>query len=468
MQTQVIYCDDNLKTLKLLPSESVDLAYIDPPFGTSTDFTSFYVQGSKKAHSEEAKVHQYINWIKPRLQEIHRILKATGSFYIYCDANITAYLRTVLDQIFGAGYFRSQIIVRKSTRAIIKFREVYPNNYDVILFYTKSSEYIFNPQFKPLSLSDDSNYKFTDEDGRKYRLVSLSSNDLERPDRTFEFMGIKRTWKWSRERMEQALKKGLIIQTSPDAVPALKEYLDEKSGYSIDDLWLDIFPPTSKEKFGYISQQPLALLDRIIKVSSNEDDIVLDAFCGSGTTLHAAQNLSRRWIGIDKSPAACRVTLTRLEKSLQLQEGIDFSVGAVPKDKKLITEFAPAEFESWVLLAMSILLRGNGNIASMIKSLSQSESPRISSTSFTSAMGADFLVGGEERWLPVEVKRSTKIKVDDISAYQTLLKRHSARKGLLIALNFSKDAQERIRLIVQDVEIIPVTIDNILQELEQA
>jgi DNA modification methylase len=468
MKTQIIYCEDNLKRLKLIPSETIDLAYIDPPFGTSTEFTKFSGQGSKQVLNEEQKFHKYINWIKPRLQEIHRILKTTGSFYIYCDASYAAYLRTVLDKIFGVVYFRSQIIVRKSRRVINKFHEVYPKNYDVILFYTKSNDYIFNLQFTPVSISEDSNYRFTDEDGRKYRLVSLTSNDLERPGRTFEFMGIKRTWKSSRERMEQAQNKGLIIQTSPDAVPALKEYLDEKSGNPIDDLWLDILPPTRKEKFGYISQQPLALLDRIIKISSNANNIVLDAFCGSGTTLHAAQNLSRRWIGIDNSPVACRVTLNRLEKSLKLKEGLDFSVEAVPKDKKLITEYAQAEFESWVLLAMSILLRGNGNIASMIKYLCQSESPRISSTSFRSAMGADFLIGQEERWLPVEVKRSTKIKAADISAYQTLLKRHSVRKGLLVALNFSKDAQERIRLIAQDVEIIPATIDDILQELEQA
>ena len=164
------------------------------------------------------------------------------------------------------------------------------------------------------------NYRHTDPDGRRYRLGDLTNPNKDRPNLTYEFLGVTRVWRWTQERMQAVYDDGRIIQTAPGRVPAYKRYLDEQPGVPVDDLWADI-PPLSaqaKERVGYPTQKPLALLDRIIQASSNEGDVVLDPFAGCATACVSAESLHRQWIGIDLSSVAAKLVKSRLQTEFKL------------------------------------------------------------------------------------------------------------------------------------------------------
>ena len=162
----------------------------------------------------------------------------------------------------------------------------------------------------------DKAYKYADEDGRRYRLLPLLNPSSDRPNLTYEFLGITRVWRWTRERMQQAYEDGIVVQLKPGAVPQYKYYLDQSKGRTATDDWNDIPQTAGRERVGYPTQKPLALLDRIIKASSNEGDVVLDPFCGCATACVAADKLGRSWIGIDISSKAVELVNMRLQKSM--------------------------------------------------------------------------------------------------------------------------------------------------------
>ena len=174
-------------------------------------------------------------------------------------------------------------------------------------------------------------YRYTDGDGRRYRLGDLANPNKNRPNLTYEFLGVTRVWRWTKERMEKAYKEGRIVQSKPDGVPSYKRYLDEMLGQPITDNWDDIehLHGANAETLGYPTQKPLALLERIIQSSSNEGDIILDPFCGCGTAVHAAQKLNRKWIGIDVTHLAISLIEKRMKDAFP---GISFEVHGVPKD----------------------------------------------------------------------------------------------------------------------------------------
>ncbi|MDR1849170.1 MAG: restriction endonuclease, partial [Zoogloeaceae bacterium] len=174
-------------------------------------------------------------------------------------------------------------------------------------------------------------YRYTDEKGRRFRLGDLTNPNKNRPNLTYEFLGVTRVWRWTKERMQKAYEDGLIDQSSPGAVPRLKRYLDEMSGQPITDNWGDIehLHGSHSESLGYPTQKPLALLERIINASSNEGDVVLDPFCGCGTAVHAAQKLKRQWIGIDITHLAISLIEKRLKDAFPK---IHFDVHGTPKD----------------------------------------------------------------------------------------------------------------------------------------
>jgi DNA modification methylase len=470
MKTEIIYCADNLKQLRQLPDECIDLIYIDPPFGLTSDFASWSITSTMEDQLPSDQISTYLDWIRPRLEELHRVLKHSGSFYVHCDSIIGPYLKVILDKVFGTQYFRSHIIVRR--QAMTKHLRVpdFTNNHESILFYTKDDNYVFHQQYLPYDESHISGlYRFTEEStGRKYRLVDMARSNVDSPNLTYEFLGVKRTWKWSKERMEQAYKDGLIVQTGPDTVPALKQYLDEQEGTPVDNVWLDIQPLKADERLGYASQKPLALLDRIIKTSSNEGDIVLDVFCGSGTTLQAAQELGRHWIGVDINPVACRVASERLERHFQLKSGVDFALGNLSKKLQEIREYTPLEFESWVALSLNGALRQNGEIAARIHKADQTLSLHTSSTGVSSDKGFDFLIGDESKWIPVEAKQKSEILESDILSFRAMLRRHNCSKGIFISFKFSKEAISRITHLSheEDLDILPITVNELSKEIE--
>jgi len=321
VDTRVIYCGDNADKLKELPDKCIDLIYIDPPFNSNRNYEVFWgeTKETRAFDDRHASTEAYIAYMRPRCVELARVLKATGSFYYHCDWHASHYVKVMLDQVFGENNFRTEIIWKRTTAKGLAFRS-FPHDHDSVFYYTNGDDFTFNRQYMPHNEGYVRQfYKHIDADGRRYALDNLVNPNIDRPNLTYEFMGVKRVWRWTKERMEQALKDGLIVQTKPGAVPRLKRFLDEQEGVPVGSVWWDIPPVSSQseERLGFPTQKPLALLDRIIKASSNKGDIVLDAFCGCGTALVASENLGRQWIGIDVSPTACRVMAKRLRTCMK-------------------------------------------------------------------------------------------------------------------------------------------------------
>jgi site-specific DNA-methyltransferase (adenine-specific) len=220
-------------------------------------------RGNNKSTSTAA----YLSMMAVRLIELHRVLKPTGSLYLHCDPTASHYLKVILDSIFGTDDFRNEIIWRRTNAKGLAFTR-FASDHDVILRYSKSEKSTWNPQYSAHNPEYVSNfYRFTEEGtGRLYQLDNLLNPNKNRPNLTYEFLGITRVWRWTKERMTEAYDKGLIIQTKPGTVPRLKRYLDEQEGSPVDDIWNDIPPISSEsERLGYQTQKPIALLERIIE-----------------------------------------------------------------------------------------------------------------------------------------------------------------------------------------------------------
>jgi site-specific DNA-methyltransferase (adenine-specific) len=206
-------------------------------------------------------------------------------------------------------------------------------------------------------------YKYIEpETGRRYRLGDLTNPNKDRPNLTYEFLGVTRVWRWTKERMQEAYDKGLVIQSKSGSVPAFKRYLDEQEGTPIDDTWIDVLPIQSQsgESLGYPTQKPFGLLERIISASSNEGDIILDAYCGCGTTVAVSQRLNRQWIGIDITYQSISLILKRLEDSFGKGVLDHITLNGIPKDMKSAEALANKsddrtrkEFEKWAVLTYS-------------------------------------------------------------------------------------------------------------------
>ena len=266
---------------------------------------------------------------------MHRILKPTGSIYLHCDPTASHYLKALLDSIFGYQNFRNEIIWRRvKAKGNTSIRLA--RNHDVILFYAASAQAKVDA-FVPYDLNElpdkiAAQYNRKDSDDRRYQLTSLINPNRNRPNLTYEFLGVTRVWRWTRERMQEAYDAGMVVQTRPGAVPRFKRYLDEQRGMPLDDIWADVDPVSGEEAMGYDTQKPGELLERIIKISSSPGDVVLDPFCGCATTLEAAHKLERKWIGVDIAIHAIkRVARVRLNERLGLVEGQDYVIEGVPR-----------------------------------------------------------------------------------------------------------------------------------------
>ena len=341
---RTMWTGDNLDIMRGMNSESVDLIYLDPPFNSNQDYAAPI--GSEAAgaafkdtwtlddvdlawHGEIAEQHpalyatigaareahgkgmqSYLIMMGVRLLEMRRLLKPTGSIYLHCDSTAGHYLKLLLDAVFGARNFRNDISWKRfNFHADAKrFGRIADN----LLFYSKSDRYNFNQQRVPYS-KEYINSKFThrDPDGRRFRLDNLNPPGGRGP--IYDFNGINRPWRFTEEKMRELYAQGRIYTDS--AIPQLKRYLDELPGQAVFSIWMDIPPinPRAKERLGYPTQKPLALLDRIIRASSNEGDMVLDPFCGCATACVAADRLHRQWAGIDLSPLAAKLVRQRIQ-----------------------------------------------------------------------------------------------------------------------------------------------------------
>lgn len=409
-----IYYGDNLEVLRrYIKDESVDLCYIDPPFNSKRNYNQIYnnvgkedkaqaqafidtwtwddyankglleiqsnyngvfteqsidlITGLEKVLKKGALL-AYLISMTLRIAEIHRVLKPTGSFYFHCDPTASHYLKLVLDAVFCAkgGIFLNEITWKRTTthNDAKQGAKQFGRIHDIIFFYAKDAKtWQFNTIYDGYTQEYiDKAYNKKDSDGRRFKKSDLSAAKAG-GDTSYNWKGNYppqgRFWAYSRENMEQfeALNK---IYYSKSGKPYLKQYLDEMLGTSPDDIWID-FPGITKpsERLGYPTQKPEALLERIIKASSNEGDIVLDAYCGCGTTVAVAQKLNRQWLGIDITYQSISLILKRLEE--HNKESLNnVEINGVPKDIDSAVALANKkddrtrkEFEKWLVLTYS-------------------------------------------------------------------------------------------------------------------
>ena len=350
---KTIWTGDNLDILRGMNSECVDLIYLDPPFNSNQGYAAPVGSAAAGAafkdtwtlsdldvawmgliaDKQPALAHviktsglthgkgmqSYLTMMAVRLMEMHRVLKPTGSIYLHCDPRASHYLKLLMDSINGASNFMAEITwKRTSTHSDSR---TFGNVADIILFYgdqinTNDVRVPYDPEYVARF------YRYNDDDGRGlYRLDNMTSPN-PRPNLTYEWRGHQppvKGWRYSQETMSKLHDEGRIwYPDKPKQRPQLKRYLNEMPGKLADNVWTDIPPINSqaKERIGYPTQKPLALLERIIKASSNEGDMVLDPFCGCATACVAADKLGRKWVGIDISPKAVELVNMRLQQSM--------------------------------------------------------------------------------------------------------------------------------------------------------
>lgn len=329
-----IYWGDNLQVMSHLLKDfrgKVNLIYIDPPFDSKADYKKRITLKQKSAASDSTTFEEkqygdiwtndeYLQFMYERLILCRELLSDSGNIFVECDTTRGHYLKIILDEIFGSSNFVNQVIWKRtfSHGDVGQGAKHFGRLHDMILFYRKTSKNTMNTVYVPYTekyINDF--YRYKDENGKPYRLVSLlGPGGAAKGNPYYEFMGVTRYWVHSKEKMNQLLKEGKIIQTKPGAVPQKKRYLDESPGVPLQDIWTDLSAVQggATENYDYPTQKPEALLERIIKASSNPGDLVFDCFMGSGTTQAVAMKLGRRFIGADINLGAIQTTTKRLLK----------------------------------------------------------------------------------------------------------------------------------------------------------
>jgi site-specific DNA-methyltransferase (adenine-specific) len=396
-----LFYGDNLAILRdEISDESVDLIYLDPPFNSNANYNVLfrapdgeqsqsqieafedtwhwnvtaeraYTEVLHSGNSDAANLlaamrsflgdndmMAYLAMMAVRLIELHRVLKPTGSLYLHCDPTASHYLKLLLDAVFGPTNFLSEVIWKRSHGHNSAKR--YGPSHDVILYYGRSNEAIWNRTFVPYDESYVArHYRHIDENGRRYKHenptgAGTRNGETGKPWRGIDPTAKGRHWVRPPADLEKLAAEGRIHQPGEGAWPYIKMYLDEMSGVPVQDVWTDIDPLNmiAKERLGYPTQKPLALLERILAASSNEGDVILDPFCGCGTTVHAAQKMNRRWIGIDVTHLAVGLIQRRLRDAFPMAE---FQVLGTPKDIGAARALAEADKHQFQLWALSMI-----------------------------------------------------------------------------------------------------------------
>jgi DNA modification methylase len=477
VDSRVIYCGDCLDQLKALPDACVDLIYIDPPFNSNRNYEVFWGETKEKRAFEDrhASTQAYIDYMRPRCVELARVLKKTGSFYYHCDWHASHYVKVMLDQILGENNFINEVVWKRSTAHSDSKQgsKHYGRLHDVLLFYAGGSKaYTWNQLYRPLDSSYiESHYSRQDDEGRPFQWDNLTGpGGAAKGNPYYEVLGVKGYWRYSEERMAQLVREGRVAIPPKGKKPRYRRYLDESKGLPVGSVWDDIPPINSqaKESLGYPTQKPLPLLERIIQTSSNKNDIVLDAFCGCGTALVAAQTLERQWIGIDVSPTACRVMAKRLRDVCHMREdealwraGRGFVVRDLPWSEDQLRKIPPFEFENWAVIAL-------GGIPNKVQVGDIGIDGRIYPISAVPAKASekdpafDFM----DVWYPIQVKQKGKVGRPDIDSFEAVMTREDRTKGFVVSFGYSSDALTEIDRFFRKSGkvIIPLTVREILDE----
>ena len=316
-----LYHADNLTVLKKLLNDkavkgNIKLIYIDPPYNTGADFET---RSQEFAYSDRFSVEEYIDFMRKRLVAMRELLSEDGSIYVHLDSNMVFHVKLLMDEIFGIGNFRG-MITRKKCKPKNYTRKTYGNISDYILFYTKSDSPIWN---RPYDKWEDEKikkeYPFVEEGtGRRYKRVPIHAPGVRNGATGSEWRGMLpppgKHWQYTPDKLDE-LDANNEIYWSSNGNPRRKVYLDQSKGIPVQDIWLDFLDVNNQNSLqtGYPTEKNLEMVKRIIDASSNEGDLIMDCFAGSGTTLVAAEELNRQWIGIDIGDIAIETIQNRLE-----------------------------------------------------------------------------------------------------------------------------------------------------------
>lgn len=447
--TGVIYCEDNLKQLAMMPADCIDLVYLDPPFFSNRFYEVIWGDEAEVRSFEDrwsGGIEVYIQWMRDRLMEVRRVLKPTGSVYLHCDPHASHYLKTMMDEVFGSQAFLSEI-VWKRTSAHSSANRPGPVH-DLILVYTKGATHKWNQQFQPYDQEYiDLFFEMRDPDGRRWKRMDVTGAGTRNGATGLTWRGIDvtakgRHWAYPPEQLDKLDAAGrLHWPEKPGGMPRLKQYIEDMPGVPLQDVWVDIRPlhNLAAERVGYPTQKPEALLERIINASSDRGDVVLDPFCGCGTALVAAQKLKRRWIGIDISPTACNLMVRRLAKV----GALDLKVHGMPTTLAALRKLKPFEFQNW-----------------MIDRLNGQQANRR-----TGDMGID----GWTFFLhdPVQIKQSEGVGRNVVDNFETAIERAGKKTGAIVAFSFGRGAhEEAARVRKKGINIHLLTVDDLLDRLD--
>ena len=496
-----LFYGDNLQVLRdHVPAESVDLVYLDPPFNSNASYNVLFRERTGEESPAQIKAFTdtwewtqetertyeldiiqnpavpsavkdmisafrqfigrndmmaYLVMMAPRLVELHRVLKPTGSLYLHCDPTASHYLKLLLDGVFGSENFRSEIVWRRTNahNDAKQGRRQYGNVHDTIFFYTKSDTWNWTWLYTEYDIEYvDSFYKFTDLDsGRRYQMGDLTAakpggdtsyewrvkrfgngeweadltDEYLHPANGWEYKGALpyqgRYWAYSKDGMIAMCEEGRIAYTR-NGTPRYKRYLDEMPGVPLQNDWSDIRPASRSESLGYPTQKPEALLERIIQASSNEGDVVLDPFCGCGTAVAAAHKLGRQWMGIDVTHLAVALMKNRLKTAFDLDPGTDYEVVGEPQDAgsaRALWEQDPYQFQFWAV--------------SLLEAQPQSEQKRGADRGID---GLLYFIDGQRRTshkIVVQVKGG-RVSSPQVRDLKGVVEREQAAMGLFISL----------------------------------
>jgi DNA modification methylase len=460
VDTNVLYRDDNLARLRELPDDSVDLIYLDPPFFSNRVYEVIWGDEAEVRSFKDrwdGGIQHYIGWMEERVTEMRRVLKSTGSLYLHCDPHASHYLKVMLDGVFGGSAFRNEVVWKRTTAHNSAKR--YGPVHDVILYYGKGAEVTWNQQYQPYDPRYiESKYRHEDERGR-YRLSDITGPGTRKGDSGKPWNGYDpgvagRHWqppsycyeKYTAltgddlarypliERLDRLDTVGLIRW--PDKTggrPEHRRYLADMPGVGLQDVWTDVDPINARaaERLGYPTQKPETLLERIILASSNVGDVVLDPFCGCGTTVAVAHRLDRQYVGMDISTTAMEIMRRRLwNQSRHVPEIVN-----MPDDETSLKALEPFEFQNWIINAM------NGT-----------HSPN---------KVHDYGVDGYSFFTkdPIQVKQSESVGRNVVDNFETAIRREGKDAGFIVAFSFTRGAVEEVARVRKEglrVELVKV------------
>lgn len=452
---------DNFEILKNIESETVDIVYLDPPFFSNRNYEVIWGdKGEIRSFQDRwaGGIEHYIAWLKERVEQMHRILKPTGSIFLHCDWHASHYIKSgILDKIFGFSNFKGEIIWQR-TNSHNDAKKKLAVLTDSIFFYTKSNKFTYNPIYTEHNEKSSKHYSLNNNDGKGfYQLTDISSPN-PRPNMQYEWLGFPyppKGWRYKMETMQKLHDEGKIYYPKDKTGnfnfskrPRLIRYLNDQKGLLLGNIWVDIqnVQAHAKERIGYPTQKPEKLLERIIEMSTNENDLILDPFVGGGTTITVAEKLNRKWIGIDQSVQAVKVTDLRLQKDLNLFSQ-PYVVQLHKYDYDELRNRKAFEFETWIIEQF-------GGIPNK-------------------KQHGDFGIDGKTKEnTPIQVKRSDNIGRNVIDNFKsaterfdkTLFNKNITDKkpiGFIIAFSFGRGAVSEVARLKNKeniiIELIPVS-----------